>query len=33
MRDHHMQVIDAREDKLINRSRNWVRELCDGLQQ
>ncbi|XP_062706990.1 dynein regulatory complex subunit 3-like [Aedes albopictus] len=33
MRDHHMQVIDAREDKLISRSRNWVRELCDGLQQ
>ncbi|EDS39244.1 leucine-rich repeat-containing protein 48 [Culex quinquefasciatus] len=32
MRDSHMQLIDAREDKLINRSRTWVRELCDGLQ-
>ncbi|XP_058064789.1 dynein regulatory complex subunit 3-like [Anopheles bellator] len=32
MRDQHMQLIDAREDKLITRSRNWVKELCDDLQ-
>ncbi|XP_061513164.1 dynein regulatory complex subunit 3 [Anopheles gambiae] len=32
MRDQHMQQIDAREDKLITRSRNWVKELCDDLQ-
>uniref|UniRef100_A0A8W7P001 Uncharacterized protein n=2 Tax=gambiae species complex TaxID=44542 RepID=A0A8W7P001_ANOCL len=33
MRDQHMQQIDAREDKLITRSRNWVKELCDDLQK
>ncbi|XP_050085619.1 dynein regulatory complex subunit 3-like [Anopheles aquasalis] len=32
MRDQHMQLIDEREDKLITRSRNWVKELCDELQ-
>ncbi|XP_058126128.1 dynein regulatory complex subunit 3-like [Anopheles ziemanni] len=32
MRDQHMQLIDSREDKLITRSRNWVKELCDDLQ-
>uniref|UniRef100_A0A182QY23 Uncharacterized protein n=1 Tax=Anopheles farauti TaxID=69004 RepID=A0A182QY23_9DIPT len=32
MRDQHMQQIDAREDKLITRSRNWVKELCDDLE-
>ncbi|XP_058455415.1 dynein regulatory complex subunit 3-like [Malaya genurostris] len=32
MRDNHMQLIDAREDRLISRSRDWVRELCDGMQ-
>ncbi|XP_058820009.1 dynein regulatory complex subunit 3-like isoform X2 [Topomyia yanbarensis] len=32
MRDNHLQLIDAREDKLVSRSRNWVRELCDGMQ-
>ncbi|XP_053691792.1 dynein regulatory complex subunit 3-like [Sabethes cyaneus] len=32
MRDHHMQLIDAREDKLISRSRNWARDLCEDIQ-
>ncbi|XP_053662638.1 dynein regulatory complex subunit 3 [Anopheles marshallii] len=32
MRDQHMHQIDAREDRLITRSRNWVKELCDDLQ-
>ncbi|XP_055597477.1 dynein regulatory complex subunit 3 [Uranotaenia lowii] len=32
MRDSHMHVIDSREDRLVGRSRNWVRELCDGMQ-
>lgn len=33
MRDLHMHRIDAREDRLIRRSRNWVKELCEKLQR
>lgn len=33
MRDLHMHRIDAREDRLITRSRNWVKELCEKLQR
>ncbi|XP_063708940.1 dynein regulatory complex subunit 3-like [Culicoides brevitarsis] len=33
MRDLHLHRIDAREDRLITRSRNWVKELCDKFQR
>lgn len=32
-RDLHMQRIDAREDRLITRSRNWVKDLCEKMQR
>lgn len=32
-RDLHMQRIDAREDRLITRSRTWVKELNEKLQK
>lgn len=32
-RDLHMQRIDAREDRLISRSRNWVKDLCEKMQR
>lgn len=32
-RDLHMQRIDAREDRLITRSRTWVKELNEKLQR
>lgn len=32
-RDLHMQRIDAREDRLIKRTRNWVKDLCEKLQR
>ena len=32
MRDNHMQRIDSREDRLMNRSRTWAKELCCKMQ-
>lgn len=32
-RDLHMQRIDAREDRLITRSRNWMKDLCEKMQR
>lgn len=29
--DMHMQIIDAREDELINKARNWLNELVENL--
>nr|CAD7567690.1 unnamed protein product [Timema californicum] len=31
--DTHLQVIDAREDTLINRIKGWCKEYCDKLQE
>lgn len=31
-RDMHMQVIDAREDRLVTRARQWATDLVNNLQ-
>lgn len=33
MRDHHMYVIDSREDRLMTRGRGWVKNLISNLQK
>lgn len=33
MRDNHMQKIDAREDRLVSRGRQWVSSLIEEMQK
>jgi hypothetical protein len=32
MRDSHTQKIDSREDKLLSRAREWVKNLSENIQ-